>query len=321
MTKMTIVWIIVAASLVVLGGLLFVGAMTMTNWNFRTLSTVKYETNTYDDLDDFAEIFINTDTADISFLPSEDGKCKVVCYEEQKKKHEVNVEDGVLTVNAPNTKWYHNITIMNFDTPKIKVYLPKTEYSVLHINESTGDIEIPKDFSFESIDVKTSTGHVKNFASASGNIKISASTGDIMVENVSAGAIELSVTTGHIKASAIKCEGDLRVKVSTGKSNLTDISCNKLISNGSTGDISLVNVIAAESFFVERSTGNVKLDSCDAADIFITTDTGDIKGTLLSEKIFTCASSTGRVDVPNGKSGGACEITASTGDIIISIKE
>lgn len=321
MRKATVVWIIVASALVVLGGLLFVGAMSINKWNFRSLSTVRYETNMYEIADDFDEISVDTDTADITFLPSENENTKVVCYEDRRSIHSVYVRDGILTVESSKAKkWYHNITLINFDTPEITVYLPKTEYGALCIKESTGDIEISKDFRFESMDISTSTGDIKNYASVSGGMKIKASTGDISLENVAASEIELSVSTGHISASGIKCEGKVKVSVSTGKAKLTDVSCGKLISSGDTGDISLTNVIATENFFIERSTGDVKFDGCDAAEIFVKTDTGDIKGTLLSEKIFKCSSDTGKVKVPETTSGGVCEITADTGNIIISIK-
>ena len=107
------------------------------------------------------------------------------------------------------------------------------------------------------------------------------------------------------------------INVSTGKTNLTDIKCKSLISDGSTGDFSLKNVIATEKFSIERSTGDVKFDDCDANEIWIKTDTGDVTGKLLSEKIFITETSTGDVNVPKSTNGGKCEITTSTGDIYI----
>ena len=53
---------------------------------------------------------------------------------------------------------------------------------------------------------------------------------------------------------------------------------------------------------------------------YIKTSTGDVEGTLLSEKIFSIHTSTGKVKVPNTNNGGTCEIKTSTGDIEIQIK-
>ena len=87
----------------------------------------------------------------------------------------------------------------------------------------------------------------------------------------------------------------------------------------STGDIILRNVIAAGEYKVERSAGGVIFDSSDTAGIFVKTSTGDVIGSLRSEKVFIAGSSTGDVSVPKTASGGKCEIITSTGDINIEI--
>ena len=319
MRTRTKVWLIIAASFVLVGGIIFGGVMSMLKWDFTKLSTVKYETNNYEIDENFNDISINTDTADITFISSDDEKFRVVCCEENKSKHFVVVEDNTLTINVVNEKkWYEYIGI-NFGAPKIAVYIPQGEYGELSIKSSTGHIEIPKDFKFESIDVLESTGDVKNYASAAGDIKIKTNTGDIWVENVSAGTMDLSVSTGEVIAQSVTSEGDVKVSVSTGDTKLTDVSCKSVISTGSTGDITLKNVFAKEKFYIERSTGDIKLEKSDAETIKIETDTGDVTGTLLTDKIFITETSTGDISVPKTVAGGKCEITTNTGDINIKI--
>lgn len=312
-------WLSLAALLVVIGLAMFSAVMTVYGWDFTKLSTVTYETNTYEPSGAFSSISINTNTADIIFMTAEDGKCRVVCYEAEKAKHSVDVQDAILTINEMNEKkWYDHIGI-SIGTPKITVYLPDTKYDVLTVRERTGDIEIPEAFHFESIDVSTSTGDVKNYASAAGEIQIKTSTGNICVERIAAGGIDLSVSTGGIVVSHVTCEGDVTIKVSTGKTNMTDIACKNVISNGSTGNLFLKNVIALEQFSIQRSTGKVSFDACDASEIFVETDTGDVTGTLLSEKTFFAESRMGNVDVPQNTTGGRCEIQSGTGDIELEI--
>lgn len=322
MRTRTKIWLIIAASLVLIGCILFVGVMTMLRWNFMELATVKYETNTYEISEAFDRISMNTDTADIVFALSDDGKCTVECHEEERAKHSVTVEDGALTVDLIDERSvydYIGYIGLNFGSPKITIYLPKVEYSSLLISEDTGDIEIPKDFTFKDVDISSSTGDVDYCASASEIIKVKTSTGDIRVENISAGALDLTVSTGKVTVSGVTCEGDVTVGVSTGEAYLTDIRCKNLISGGDTGDISLHNVIAAEKFSIKRSTGDVKFDGSDATEIFVETDTGDVTGTLLTEKVFITQTDTGDVDIPQTTTGGKCEIITNTGDIIIDI--
>ena len=229
MRKITKVWLMIAAALMLVKCIL------------AKLLTVKYETNIYEVGKAFSDISISTDTADIIFALSDDGKCKVECYEEGNAKHSVTVEKDALVVRI-NKSWYDYIRC-SFGSPKITVYLPKKEYNALFLNEGTGKIEIPKDYLFDNVDIFLSTGDVNFFASVSKSVKIKAITGNIRVENTSAGALDLSVTTGKVTVSGVTCGDDITVDVVTGKAYLTDSSCRSVISRGITGSISLNNVI------------------------------------------------------------------------------
>ncbi len=292
-------WLIAAISLIVIGTALFCGAMAANGWDFTKLGTAKYETTTHAVSELFSSIRIESDTADISLLPSKDGKCKVVCYEAENVKHSVNTNDGTLRIQLKDSRqWYEHIGI-NFTTPKISVYLPETEYDALVIEESTGDIEILKDFSFRTMDISVSTGDVKSSAS-SNTVKIETSTGDISVTDITTETLNLSV--------------------STGKTTLTDIRCGSLISEGDTGKIILKNVVATGKLSIERDTGDIRFEGCDASEIIAETDTGDISGTLLSSKVFITETDTGRIRVPATADGGRCKLTTDTGDIKIDIE-
>ena len=280
MSKATKIWLIIAASLVLLGIIIFTVVMTVLKWDFRKLSTVKYETNTYTVTEDFNDISINTNTADIVFLPSDDGTFKIVAHEDSKEKHSVSVNNGTLTVEPVSTKkWYDYISI-GIGAPKLTVYLPENEYGALKIKLSTGNLEIAKNYKFESIDITVTTG-------------------DINLKNVSAGSIE--------------------IKVSTGDTALTDVTAGSFKSTGGTGDINLSGVTVSGKLSIERSTGDVEFNKCDAAEILVVTDTGDVEGSLLSEKIFFTKTDTGKISVPKTTSGGKCDITTDTGNIKITI--
>ena len=54
--------------------------------------TNTFITNTYEIGGSFRDIAVATDIADVSFVPSEDGICRVECYEAENAKHTVAVE-------------------------------------------------------------------------------------------------------------------------------------------------------------------------------------------------------------------------------------
>ena len=321
MRTRTKVWLIIAASLVLIGSIVFGGVMSVLKWDFTKLSTVKYENNDYKIHEDYQHISIITDTTDIVFVPCESPTTSVSCYEQKNNMHSVSVKDGTLEIEIVDTrKWYEYIGI-NFGTPKITVFIPEGEYGKLSVKASTGDVEIPEVFKFRSVDISVSTGDVKNYASALEGVKIKTTTGNICIENVSAGSLDFIVSTGKVTVSGVTCEGDIIVGVSTGKTYLSNIQCKNFTSSGSTGDISLNNVIATEKLSIKRSTGDIKFDSSDAAEIYIETDTGDVTGSLLTDKVFIAQTDTGKINVPKTVSGGRCEITTDTGNIKITVKK
>lgn len=319
MENTTKLWIIAATLLIFIGSVIFVVIMSIHNWDFKKISTKKFTTNIYEISEDFNNLSFNTDTADIKFEISNNNICKVECYEEEKSKHNVKVQSDTLFIEITNKKsWYDYIEIA-FDSPKITVYLPKSEYKSLIVNETTGKIDLPKDFAFESTDISSNTGNV-NFSSAAKIIKIKTTTGSIKTKNLYADTIELSASTGKISVSDVNCKDDINIAVSTGKTYLSDVKCRNLITKGSTGDISLNNVIASEKFSIKRSTGNIRFESSDASEISVETDTGKVSGNLLTNKIFITHTETGNIKVPESVTGGKCNITTDTGDIKLDIK-
>ena len=320
MKKGTKIWLITAAVLIVVGCILLGGIMAMLKWDFPKLSTNNYETNNYEIEELFHNTSIVTNVADIEFVACEGSKCMVECYEQTGIKHLVSVKDDTLVIEVVDTrKWYEYIGI-NFQVPKITVYLPGGEYSVLSIKTNTGNVQIPEDFRFASIDVSEDTGNVKSRASVADGIKIKTTTGNICIENASARALDLSVSTGKVTVSGVTCTGDVNINVSTGKASITDTKCQNMVSLGNTGDISLKNVLVEEVCSIERSTGDVRFDGADAAGIFVKTDTGDVRGSLRSDKVFFVKTDTGDVHVPKTMTGGRCEITTNTGDVYITVK-
>lgn len=311
--------LILAACLVGIGVILFAGLMSLLGWDFSKLSTARKISNVYEIYEDFQDISIIVDAADVILVPSDDGTCAVSCYEEEKVEHSVTVESGTLVIRVQDSrKWYEHIGIF-FDTPKITVSIPQGQYGTLCVRGDTGDVEIGETFTFESIELLGSTGNALCRASALDTIKIKRSTGDICVQSVTVREMGLVVSTGKITVSdAISLEG-VQVYVTTGKAELTNIRCKDFYSVGDTGDLLLVNAIAEETLTVERDTGDVKFDGSDAGEIFVKTDTGDVTGSLLSEKVFIVRTGTGKIDVPKTIIGGRCEITTDTGNILLSI--
>lgn len=320
MRRSVMIWIIIASALIVAGLVVFAVAFAISGADFKGLTLQKYEANTYEIDEKFENVSIKNIVGDIAFVPSVGKECKVVINEDIKLNYSARVENGTLVIDYEDTRqWFDYINFFNFETGYIKLYLPMETYKTLQIVTSTGDVKIPSDFTFDSIKIDGGTGDVECRASSAGLTEIKLSTGDIEIENASFGALRLTVSTGEVDAEGIMCSGELYLKVSTGEAELDGINCTSFVSEGSTGHLDLSRVVATGKFDIKRSTGDVRMTRCDASELYIKTGTGNVTGSLLSEKIFITETSTGNIRVPSSVSGGRCEIKTSTGDIKIQI--
>ena len=272
---------IISLILILTGGLMCGIALASKGFDFKSLSNVKYVDKSFEISDDFSKISIDIKTDDIEFLLSNENICRVEIKEEEKITHTVSAEDDTLYIKVKDKrKWYDHINFFG-SSPKIKVYLPKSEYENLTLSSSTGDVKLPEGLTFSSM-------------------KLDLSTGDVSCKAAVLEKAEIKTSTGDIKMSSFESDADLDIHVSTGDIKLSDVICGSLN--------------------IKCSTGDVKFDGFDAKEIYVKTSTGDISGTLLSDKVFLCSASTGDINVPRTTEGGVCELKTSAGDIRISIK-
>ncbi len=257
MRKSTKIWLIIASALVFWGVLLFVGTLFVANWDFSKLGTAKYKTNTYKISEDFGAISIDADTADIKFLLSQNGSCKVECFEEEKAKHTVKAENGTLSINEKNEKaWYEHISI-GFSSPKITVYLPKAEFDSITVKESTGDVY------FSNLSVK--------------NIDLTLSTGDVFLSDIKCENLITKGSTGEVELKNVIASKRFNIERSTGEVEFTNCDAEEIFIETDTGDVE-GSLLSSKVFIAETNTGKVRVPkTTEGGRCEIYTSTGDVK--------------------------------------------
>lgn len=301
MSRTAKIWLIIAGICVILGPALIIGA-TAAAGGGNLFNAQKYETVTHEIGSTFDQIAVDTDITDVTIATANEKQCRVECSEPEKMKHTAEVENGTLVIRSSDSRqWYEHLFSFASHSPKVVVYLPQSAYASLQIDTHTGDVTIPSGFTFDTLTVNNNTGDVECSASVTKALTVKEDTGDISLSCPNAGELDITASTGDIDVTSAKVKGTVSVK-------------------SSTGDITLTDTVAEKIFQIESSTGDVGFKGCDAADIKVKTSTGDVTGTLLSDKIFVTDTSTGDVKVPQTSSGGRCEISTSTGDILIQIK-
>lgn len=326
--------IIISVLLIVLGLVISVGALALTQFNFDELTG--RVSKTYDIEGEFDNIECDLGVANINILLSNDNKNSALCLETDRSQFEFEVVNNTLKVKEIYKKVWIGISTQ----ADVTLFLSKDIYNKLIINGSTGEVSISDAFKFKNCDIDISTGDIEFMAQVEENLNIKLSTGDTSIYKVNTTNLNIECSTGRVLIQETNIADSLYLKRSTGKSILENITIgNKLTVNGTTGDLNIDKLTAKDAKIklstgdcnltdfvisgdlnLETSTGDVRLNSCDAANMEIKTDTGSVKGTILTNKIFDVNSDTGKISHPDTYTGGMCKITTDTGSVIIEYK-
>lgn len=320
MKKRTIVSLIVAAVLILIGILFVTAGMATVGFNVLNLDRIHAQERSYVVAEPFDSIQLTATVSDVSFMKTEEA-FRVVCTETDKLSYTVIVEEGVLKIDAVELRdWRDYIGFFGWADLKMTVYLPEDEYSKLFVQTDTGDITIPNSFTFSSAEVLSDTGDIDCAAQVTENLTVCTSTGDMEVCECSPALLNLCSDTGDITLQGLRDGGDLQILTTTGDIRVADVTVKAISLESDTGDHDLQGVLAEKSVKIISTTGDVSLLGCDAMDITIETDTGDISGVLLTPKEFFAHTDTGNelISPHSSTINGQCYVNSNAGDITFS---
>lgn len=257
MRERTKVLLSIATFFVGAGLIVFIVMMTANGWDFSKLSTVKHLEDTYTITEDFQTVSLDTESADVRILPSEDGSCKVVCKYPEKSSHSVAVEDGVLKIHfEDNSSWTDNIGF-SIKSPEISVYLSEKMFKLLLADVSSGDINIMRNVSFIDIDITTKSGDVTCYTIVDQALRIKTSSGDVTLDDVFTGDIDVETGSGDV--DLVKCQAWNSIKINT-----------------SSGDVE-GDLRGSYTYLVESSSGDIRFPKDEeGVKCNINTSSGDI---------------------------------------------
>ncbi len=252
-------WLIIAGCLMAAGLILFTVGLSIAGFDFTRLGTKEMVTNTHKVEDAFTNIRVEAITADITFLPAEDGRTEVICCEDVKMPFRVYVENDLLVISCKdNRKWYDHIGI-TWAKETVTVYLPTGEYGDLQVDCTTGDVTVTEAFSFKNAEVDVTTGDVHWKADVSNALSVKTTTGHVTLTDVMAQeTINVQVSTGDVKLNRVD-GGQITIKTTTGDVTGTILSDKVFITEVTTGNVCVPQTTAGGTCHVKTTTGDIDL--------------------------------------------------------------
>lgn len=181
----------------------------------------EFETHEYEIKENYKDIKIVTDTADIQFILSEKPNTFIVCEEEKNANHSVMVKENTLRIEVnDNKKWYEDIGI-NLRAPKITVYLGKSEYGNISLKTDIGNILLDNIIVTGKIAIETYTGNVKFEECDASEVFIETDTGNVTGSFVTDKVVFAESDTGNIDIPKVIADEKCEIITETGNIKIT----------------------------------------------------------------------------------------------------
>ncbi len=333
------IMLIVAVIMLIVGLVISVVAIALVGFQFTRFNTEDYEEKVYELEENFSSLMVRDPDKDVRILPWNETYAKVICYDTKKVTHHVTVEEDTLKVTCNDWRnWFDLFGVwVNMDI-ETKIFLPEKEYRSLVVESSSGDLTVKDGLSFESAELRSSSGDIVFGADVTGRLFCKSSSGELTLSGVSFGELEAKSSSGDIKMVSLtgdsvkaSCSsgdisaegltvGDTEFHCNSGTICLSDSKTGALRLSTSSGDIRLSDAVADGEACWESASGDIRFSASDASSLSIRTSSGSVRGEFLTPKLITAHSSSGNIRIPDpDREGGACDIRTSSGDISVKI--
>lgn len=314
MKKGTIIALIVAISLIIVGGTVLVLGLSFAGGSepksILTEHTVPVR-------ESFESILIDTQDCSVEFVPyAGEADAHIVLRQREDVSHQILVADGTLKIEMHDDRdWRDHVGIFSaIENMEMKIYLPEKQYESLIVYTATGDVKVPGELSVKEATLRSDTGDIHYFGKTAASLDCMSSTGDISVRGGAPALMKLQTNTGDINLQGV-AGTEIYLENNTGETEMENVTAQMLSCSSDTGDVELEKVLIEDYLQIFTTTGDVGIENSDAGAVNIETDTGDVGGNFLSPKWFQAHSDTGNVKVPSTPEGGECRIETDTGDI------
>lgn len=302
----------------------------------KQISNTKYTDKTFTVKDSFDAISVEVASEDVKLFTT-DGDNRIEVHVQEDKRVSVEVKGDRLIVKCDN----ENFKMFNFDYEEtyVHLYLNKTDFDDrIIVDTASGDVRIPKDFSFGEMIVNTASGDSYIEADVSGNVVVNAASGKVTLLGLKASSVSINTASGDIKAESLDVKEQLYMSSASGNHTVTSSKAGSLVSDTSSGDTNVTGTnidmlfkrnaasgetkikdTVSDSFEGDVTSGDIEFEKYDAHKIYIETTSADVEGSFKSGKQFSTDTTSGDIKVPADEGSDTCRIETVSGDVNIKI--
>ena len=249
----------VAVALLIAGVALALAGFAMAGFDFGNLNAGgALVERQYEAEGDVVELVVADRNADIVITPSEDGKARLTCWENEEAAYDIREEGGRLYIEKIEQRQNGLGAWFGFHlNGKLEIELP----AGAHVDISNGNGAVRVDggdgVSFPTVTIATDNGPIAVRNVSAGAVALGTDNDSVTVENVSADTLRVETDNGSIDLNGVQAD-DISLRTGNDNVRMEGVEADALEAVTDNGDVTFDGLTVRESLSLQTDNGDIR---------------------------------------------------------------
>lgn len=248
-----------AVAILIVGVVLALTGFALAGFDFGNLNTGgALVERQYEAEGDVVELVVADRNADIVITPSEDGKARLTCWENEEMAYDIREEGCRLYIEKVEQRQSGLGAWFGFHlNGKLEIELP----AGAHVDISNGNGAVRVDggdgVSFPTVTIATDNGPIAVRNVSAGAVALGTDNDSVTVENVSADTLRVETDNGSIDLNGVQAD-DISLRTGNDNVRMEGVDADALEAVTDNGDVTFDGLTVRESLSLQTDNGDIR---------------------------------------------------------------
>lgn len=249
----------VAVAVLIVGVVVMLAGFAMAGFDLNALASGgALVSRQYEAEGDVTELVVADRNADIIITPSEDGKARLTCWENEEAAYDIREEGGRLYIEKIEQRQNGLGAWFGFHlNGKLEIELP----AGAHVDISNGNGAVRVDggdgVSFPTVTIATDNGPIAVRNVSSGAVALGTDNDSVTVENMSADTLRVETDNGSIDLNGVQAD-DISLRTGNDNVRMEGVEADALEAVTDNGDVTFDGLTVRESLSLQTDNGDIR---------------------------------------------------------------
>lgn len=249
----------VAVVILIAGAVLALAGFAMAGFDFGNLNAGgALVERQYEAEGDVVELVVADRNADIVITPSEDGKARLTCWENEEMAYDIREEGCRLYIEKVEQRQSGLGAWFGFHlNGKLEIELPAGAH--VDISNGNGAVRVDggDDVSFPTVTITTDNGPIAVRNVSAGAVALGTDNDSVTVENVSADTLRVETDNGFIDLNGVQAD-DISLRTGNDNVRMEGVEADALEAVTDNGDVTFDGLTVRESLSLQTDNGDIR---------------------------------------------------------------